>query len=47
MFRTLDEVPDVAERRLDDGALDDRGGSGNGGGRHVLRFIVFASCVVW
>ena len=30
---TLDVVPDVAERGLDDGALDDGGGSGNDG-RH-------------
>lgn len=31
----LDVVPDMAERGVDDGALDDRSGGGNGsGGRH-------------
>jgi hypothetical protein len=32
---TLDVVPDMAERGVDDGALNDRSGGGNSGrGRH-------------
>lgn len=32
----LDEVPDLGERRLDDNALEDGGGGGNAGGRHLV-----------